>query len=141
MISKKGFISNAWSTDYSRHSIWNNKLHISTQYFYLLLCISTVYDIQYILCGNLEKVWPLGWINHNKITWKLQTRFNWVCTWGIKKKGIIRAHITSLSGTQFSIIEVRESTIYPSETFFKTVLWLEKTKYANKNVCGMLSDK
>jgi hypothetical protein len=35
---------------------------------------------------NLETKWSLGSINHNKITWKLQTRFGWVCTWGIMNK-------------------------------------------------------
>jgi hypothetical protein len=33
----------------------------------------------------LEPKWSLGSIKNNKITWKLQTRFDCVCTWRIMK--------------------------------------------------------
>jgi hypothetical protein len=35
---------------------------------------------------NADKGRSLGSIYHNKCTWKLQTRFKWVCTWGIMKR-------------------------------------------------------
>jgi hypothetical protein len=34
----------------------------------------------------MEQGWYLRIVKDNKITWKLQTRFDWVCTWGIMKK-------------------------------------------------------
>jgi hypothetical protein len=30
-------------------------------------------------------MWTLGSMKNSKIPWKLQTRFDWVCTWGIMK--------------------------------------------------------
>jgi hypothetical protein len=41
-----------------------------------------------IFLKNLDKVWSLGSINHNKITWKWQTGFDWVCTWELKKRNM-----------------------------------------------------
>jgi hypothetical protein len=35
---------------------------------------------------KMETKWSLGSISHNEISWKLQTWFKWVCTWGILNK-------------------------------------------------------
>jgi hypothetical protein len=52
---------------------------------------------------NLEAKWSLGGFNHNKISRELQTRFDWVCTWGIMYTcNILQPPSTGLSGTQFS---------------------------------------
>jgi hypothetical protein len=42
-----------------------------------------------MLIKNLETKWSLESINHKKITWRLQTRFDWVCTWGINVKTFV----------------------------------------------------
>ena len=44
-------------------------------------------------------------------TWKLQTRFYWVCSWGIMKMATSLTPRTGLSGFQFSTLKVLESLI------------------------------
>jgi hypothetical protein len=71
-----------------------------------------------------ELLWFLKWIlsklfhfhlnnnNNNKTTWQLQTRFDWVCTWRIRKLcNIPHAPITGLRGIQFSTLAVLEFII------------------------------
>jgi hypothetical protein len=56
---------------------------------------------------NLKKEWSIWSIILNKITWKLQTRFDWVCSWGIMKKGNIpHALSTCLSDIRFQYLKV-----------------------------------
>jgi hypothetical protein len=45
---------------------------------------------------SLEKQWflAIGSSNHKKIAWTLQTRFNWVWTWGTMKKCNIQYPLT-----------------------------------------------
>jgi hypothetical protein len=48
--------------------------------FFWLLHGHYTYSCDALISG---KKWSLRSINISKIIWKLQTRFDWVCTWGI----------------------------------------------------------
>jgi hypothetical protein len=60
---------------------------------------------------HLDNMWSLVSINYNKITWRFQTPFDLICTWGIMKKcNILHARYHRLSDTQFSkLTESNES--------------------------------
>jgi hypothetical protein len=64
----------------------------------------TIYHSQQIIKlkgkKNLKTKWSLGSISHNKITKELQTRFYWVCSWGIMNTATsLTPPSTGLSGT------------------------------------------